>query len=522
MSDPRPNEGRPGVTPEQLATLSHEFRTPLNGVLGMARLLENTKLTAEQRSYVTALRESGDHLLSLVNDVLHFARLGAASIELSLAPVDIEGLLRQVAELMSPRAHEKGIEIAWAVPTPLPAIQADEGRLRQILLNFAGNAVKFTEAGGVMLSAVATHDGRIRFSVADTGPGVAPEARQRIFEAFVQTDITHATQLGGAGLGLAIVSRLCAAMDGEVGVGGELSQGAEFWFEAPFETASPALRAAPLDGRCVAVASPNAIVRAATVRQIEAAGGRAYAAVDVASALAGAPAEAVLLIDAALAGPRGAIKPPAGRNAVVLLTPEQRDRIDRLKAAGFSGYLIKPLRAASLVAQVLQASAVQNEEGAAPVIEAAHDDRIAGAVARGVRVLLAEDNPINALLARTLLEREGCKVDRVADGEQAIAAAVAGAYDLILMDLRMPGLSGVQTAKALRAKGVTSPIAALTADAFDEDKRACLAAGMDDFLVKPLTQEALRDVLKRWTTSGIANGIGAGWTKLSARAKVAS
>ena len=506
------SEPKPGVTPEQLATLSHEFRTPLNGVLGMARLLENTKLTAEQRSYVTALRESGDHLLSLVNDVLHFARLGAASIELSLAPVDVEGLLRQVAELMSPRAHEKGVEIAWAVPSPLPTLQADEGRLRQILLNFAGNAVKFTEAGGVLLTATATEKG-IRFSVADTGPGVAPEARQRIFDAFVQTDITHATQLGGAGLGLAIVARLAAAMDGEVGVGGELGQGAEFWFEAPFEIAAPATRAAPLEGRAVAIASPNAIVRIATTRQIEAAGGRAFAAVDIASALSGAPADAVLLIDAALSSPRGALKLPPGRKAVVLLTPEQRDRIDRLKDAGFSGYLIKPLRAASLVAQVLQADA----SGAAQAEAPAHDDRIAGAVAQGVRVLLAEDNPINALLARTLLEREGCKVDRVADGEQAVAAASGGIYDLILMDLRMPGLSGVEAARALRAKGVTSPIAALTADAFDEDKRTCLAAGMDDFLVKPLTQEALRDALKRWTTSGVA-----GWTKPSTRAKVAS
>jgi CheY-like chemotaxis protein len=513
------SDQKPGVTPEQLATLSHEFRTPLNGVLGMARLLENTKLTAEQRSYVTALRESGDHLLSLVNDVLHFARLGAASIELSLAPVDIEGLLRQVAELMSPRAHEKGVEIAWALPTALPTILADEGRLRQILLNFAGNAVKFTEAGGVLLSATATEGGKIRFTVTDTGPGVAPEARARIFEAFVQTDITHATQLGGAGLGLAIVATLTKAMNGAVGVGGALGQGAEFWFEAPFDIAAPALRAAPLDGRTVAVASPNAVVRAATVRQIEAAGGRAFAAVDIASALSGAPADAVLLIDAALSGPRGALKPPTGRKAVVLLTPEQRDRIDRLKAAGFSGYLIKPLRAASMVAQVLQAVAGQSDEGTAASEAPAHDDRIAGAVARGVRVLLAEDNPINALLARTLLEREGCKVDRVADGEQAVAAAVAGAYDLILMDLRMPGMSGVEAAKALRAKGCAAPIAALTADAFDEDKRACLAAGMDDFLVKPLTQEALRDALTRWTASSVSGGVG--WTKSATRAKVA-
>jgi len=507
------------VTPEQLATLSHEFRTPLNGVLGMARLLEGTRLTAEQRSYVTALRESGDHLLSLVNDVLDFARLGATAIELAPAPVDIEGLLRQVAELMSPRAHEKGVEIAWAVSPGLPAILADEGRLRQILLNYAGNAVKFTQVGGVLLTATAAGEGRVRFSVADTGPGVAPEARARIFEAFVQTDASHRTQLGGAGLGLAIVARLARAMDGQAGVGGEVGQGADFWFEAPFADASPASTERPLAGHVVAVASPNPIVRLATARQIEAAGGRAIVAADTAAALAAAPSGAVLLIDAALAGPRGALKPPADRRAVVLLTPDQRGRIDRLKSAGFSGYLIKPLRAASIVAQVLQATA----QSPAPAAERhAEDDRIAPAAAPGVRVLLAEDNPINALLARTLLEREGCKVDRVADGEQAVAALSSDSYDLILMDLRMPVLNGLDATRRLRGQGVTTPIVALTADAFDEDRRACLAAGMTDFLVKPLTHAALRNVLTRWTGPKAAlAGAPDVWTKTATRAKVA-
>ena len=510
MTTPRPSAG---VTPEQLATLSHEFRTPLNGVLGMARLLEGTRLTGEQRAYVTALRESGDHLLSLVNDVLDFARLGATAIDLTPAPVDVEGLLRQVAELMSPRAHEKGVEIAWAVSPGLPTILADEGRLRQILLNYAGNAVKFTEKGGVLLTA-SLADGRVRFSVADTGPGVAPEARVKIFEAFVQTDASHRTQLGGAGLGLAIVARLARAMDGQAGVGGEVGQGADFWFEAPFEIGSPYSAGQPLAGKAVAVASPNAIVRIAAARQIEAAGGRAFVAADTASALKTAPADAVLLIDAALAGPRGALKPPAGRRAVVLLTPDQRGRIDRLKTAGFTGYLIKPLRAASIVAQVLQATTLSP----APAAERpAEDDRIAPASAPGVRVLLAEDNPINALLARTLLEREGCKVDRVAGGDQAVAALSSDSFDLILMDLRMPGLNGVDATRAIRAQGVTVPIVALTADAFDEDRRACLAAGMNDFLVKPLTHAALRDVLTRWTGAN-APGV---WTKTATRAKVA-
>jgi CheY-like chemotaxis protein len=508
-----------GVTPEQLATLSHEFRTPLNGVLGMARLLEGTRLTAEQRAYVGALRESGDHLLSLVNDVLDFARLGATAIELHAAPVDVENLLRQVSELLSPRAHEKNIEIAWAVAPGLPAILADEGRLRQVLLNYAGNAIKFTEVGGVLLSADLAPNGRVRFSVRDTGPGVAPEARAAIFEAFVQTDPSHQAQLGGAGLGLAIVARLAGAMNGEAGVGGELGQGADFWFEAPFEFApaqpSQAFGDLPLTGRTVAIASPNAMVGEAAIRQVRASGGQALSGATVAAALKGAPADAVLLLDAALAGPRGALKPPAGRACVVLLTPEQRDRIPKLKAAGL-GYLIKPLRRASLIAQVLAARpvaktpALEVVPAASPVHE---DDRIAPAAAPGVRVLLAEDNPINALLARALLEREGCKVDRIASGDEAVSALSRGFYDLILMDLRMPGLNGIEATKALRERGVTTPIVALTADAFDEDRRACLAAGMNDFLAKPLTPPALRGVLTNWT--------GLGWTKAATRAKVA-
>jgi CheY-like chemotaxis protein len=502
-----------GVTPEQLATLSHEFRTPLNGVLGMARLLEGTRLTAEQRAYVGALRESGDHLLSLVNDVLDFARLGATAIELHAAPVDVENLLRQVAELLSPRAHEKAIEIAWAAAPGLPTILADEGRLRQVLLNYAGNAIKFTETGGVLLSAEMVADGRLRFSVRDTGPGVAPEARAAIFEAFVQTDPSHQAQLGGAGLGLAIVARLAGAMNGEAGVGGELGRGADFWFEAPFETAATAPVDLPLTGRVVAIASPNAMVREAAIRQVRASGGQALSGETVDVALKGAPADAVLLLDAALAGPRGALKAPAGRACVALLTPDQRDRIPKLKAASL-GYLIKPLRRASLIAQVLAARPATKIQVVETTASAAHeDDRIAPAAAPGVRVLLAEDNPINALLARALLEREGCKVDRIASGDEAVSALSRGFYDLILMDLRMPGLNGIEATRALRERGVTTPIVALTADAFDEDRRACLAAGMNDFLAKPLTPSALRGVLTNWT--------GLGWTKAATRAKVA-
>jgi len=191
---------RAQISAEQLASLSHEFRTPLNGVLGMAQLLEGTRLSAEQRAYTAALRESGEHLLTLVNDVLDFAKLGAGRIDLHSGHVGVEALLRGVCELLSPRAREKGIEIAWAVPATVGSIHADESRLRQILLNFAGNAVKFTEQGGVLLGVAEGRSGRLRLTVEDTGPGVSEAQRERIFEAFTQAEAAHA-DLGGAGEG---------------------------------------------------------------------------------------------------------------------------------------------------------------------------------------------------------------------------------------------------------------------------------------------------------------------------------
>ncbi len=504
------------ITPEQLATLSHEFRTPLNGVLGMARLLEGTPLTAEQRAYVAALKESGDHLLSLVNDVLDLARLGAGKIELHAAPMSPDNLLRQVCELMSPRAHEKGIEIAWAVAPDLSPVLADEGRLRQVLLNFVGNAVKFTDRGGVLITAgPGEAEGSLRLTVSDSGPGVPLAARQRIFEAFVHADPLHGgAAVGGAGLGLAIVSRLGAAMNARLGVGGTPGEGADFWFEADFppslqEGAGPTPAEQPLAGLTVGVASPSAVVREAAARQIAACGGTAVTAATPAELAAATDPSAVMLIDQDCGDGKRPPAPPEGRTALVLLRPDQRDRIPRRRKAGFAGFLIKPLRSASLAERVL-AVLSQDTDAAQPA--APEDDRIAEAAAPGVRVLLAEDNPINALLARALLEREGCHVERVASGLECLAALSAASYDLVLMDLRMPGLGGMDATRELRRRGVGAPIVALTADAFEDDRRACLAAGMDDFLVKPLTHAALRAALAKWT--------GPGWTRQATQAKL--
>lgn len=467
--------------------------------------MQGTKLTAEQRAYVNALHDSGEHLLNLVNDMLDFAKLGAGRVELHPAPTDLEALLQGVSELLSPRAREKGLEIAWARADAPPVIRADEGRLRQILLNFAGNAVKFTDRGGVLVSVSSPTAGRLRFAVQDTGPGVSTADRERIFEAFAQSDIGRA-DLGGTGLGLAIARRLAHSMGGEVGVETPVSGGARFWFEASFPPAAGRAFEAELAGRSVGIVSPNPMVLRAAQMQVEASGGRAVCgadAPDVARRLA--PGDA-MLFDAGLAA-EGALRPSPNHPGIVMLAPEERGRLTRYRRAGFVGYLIKPLRRASLAERVLIATGAS-----ADACDSREDERIAEAAAPGLRVLLVEDNPINALLARTLLTREGCIVEHVASGEDALKAVGVGAFDLILMDMRMPGLSGEETARRMRTAGVTTAIVALTANAFEDDRHACLAAGMNDFLVKPLSPDALRLALTRWSAEP--------WTRAPERRKV--
>ena len=483
--------------PEQqfLRLMSHEMRTPLNGVIGMLGLLSRTRLDGAQRAYAEAARSSAEHLLGLVNDLLDYARLEAGKLEFDHAPVDLEALVRGVAELLSPRAHEKGLEIAWSVAPEAVDIMGDEGRLRQVLFNLAGNAVKFTETGGVRI-AVERAGGsetspRLGFVIDDTGPGVPAEARARIFEEFGHVDASDAGRFGGAGLGLAVVSRLAAAMQGTVTVDDRPDgPGARFRFEAVFEAATEGTaRSAPLIGQAVAVVSPDPFIRAAAMDQIEASGG-----------MVRADAAIVLIDHAAREKPEGLVQRPADGRAIVLLRPGERDLIARYRGAGFHGYLIKPLRRASLAERVLAAAghgpAHQSGGPPPPVSE---DDRVAPARFSGTRVLLVEDNPVGALLATTLLRREGCAVETAASGHEAVDAMKRARYDLVFMDMRMPGMDGPSAARAIRARGDRTPIVALTANAFAEDGKACLEAGMNDHLVKPLELESLRASLARWT-----------------------
>jgi CheY-like chemotaxis protein len=487
-----------------LKLMSHEIRTPLNGVLGMLGLLARTKLDGAQKAYLTNARDSAEHLLTLVNDILDFARIEAGKLELDRAPVDPELIVQGVCELLSPKAHEKAVELAWAVEPDLPSILSDDGRLKQILFNLAGNAVKFTESGGVLVRVVKGRrraragEARLRFEVADTGPGVPPEARAKIFEEFGHADPSHATRYGGAGLGLAVVKRLVNAFGGQVGLDSTPGVGSTFWFEAGFALGEPKPTAdPPLFGVAVSVAAGPVIAEAAAAL-VEACGGHAIVAPAPEEA-AGAEPGAVMLIDHALAEPGRLVARPQGRKALILLRPEERELIEKYRGLDYAGYLIKPLRKTSVAARIKAVLAGRSGEVASP----SEDERMAPAAAQGSRVLLVEDNPVGALLAQSLLKREGCTVERAASGEEALAALARSAFDMVLMDVNMPGMDGLTATRAMRERGDRTPVVALTANAYEEDRKICLEAGMNDFLPKPFEPCALRAALARWARGDV-------------------
>ncbi len=508
---------------EFLANMSHEIRTPMNGVIGMNALLLRGPLSAEQRQYAETVKTSAESLLAIINDILDVSKLEAGKVDLEAIDFDLTNLVEDVAELLAPKAAEKHLEIACYLDDGAQgAFTGDPTRLRQVLLNLVSNAVKFTERGFVAVEVKSqprpTGAARLRVEVSDTGPGLTPEAKLGLFQKFHQADGSITRRYGGTGLGLSICRQLVELMGGRIGVKDRDGGGCVFWFELDLPRAVQAPAAAPsrpdqLRGARVLVVDDIALNRDIFRRQLEAEGAIVAEAASGPEALrrlreAEAPEAAfdLVLLDhmmPAMAGDEVARQIRAARTLrqpliVMASSMGAPSRAELANWPALDAFLTKPVRQHLLIetlGRLVAARALSGTDAAEPVAA----DPAAGETERPeAKILLAEDNEVNTLLTRTLLEEVGFSVDCVINGALAVEAASRGAYDLILMDMQMPVMDGLEATRRIRrlpGPAGAAPIVAMTANAMQSDRDACAEAGMDGFVSKPIQPEAFLETV---------------------------
>ena len=502
-----------------LASMSHEIRTPMNGVIGMTTMLLETGLSTTQREYVDVIRASGDSLLTIINDILDFSKIDAGKLELDLQPFDVHGCIEDALELVAPQAYAKGLQVSYHLESRLPSsIVSDITRVRQVLFNLLSNAIKFTERGEVVVSVSSTeiepgvHE--LTFAVRDTGIGIPRERLNRLFQSFSQVDASTTRRYGGTGLGLVISKRLAELLGGRIWVESTPGQGSTFSFSIrarehvplpAWGPAPPALAADPLlEGRTILVVSVHAGSRVSMRSQAQRWGlvvQEAANAHEARAVLASGAAIDVALVDADL--PRGEAEALAAElvraNAtrplpvIALVSPRAAEHA---LAPGFVASITKPIKGSRFYDALLNALVKPTSRPIVP--DAKAGEKLADR--HPLRVLVAEDNGVNQKVALAMLRHLGYRADLASDGVEAVESVRRVPYDVVLMDLQMPELDGIGATRQIReehAEGRRPRIVALTANAFEEDREACLAAGMDDYVSKPLKAETLEAALLR-------------------------